>query len=191
MNCIPCSRHSKRQSEQVPPCNTNAGNLMAPRFQHRLRLFPGVTLNLSRQGLNSISLGTQRASLNIPLSRRWSTETTAAVSIDKQRQTPGNTADQQTSEATIQEVMEALCGPRKPGDALWRQGLVQRVLDCEEAPRAVLEAALLIRSPEAVELHLRRACGNAATWQAAAEVLEAVRTVVAWTDDQGWSSCSE
>ena len=164
---------------------------MAPRFQRRLRLFPGVTLNLSRQGLNSISLGTQRASLNIPLSRRWSTETTTAASIDKQRQTPGNTADQQTNEATIQEVMQALCGPRKPGDALWRQGLVQRVLDCEETPRAVLEAALLIGSPEAVELHLRRAYGNTATWQAAAEVLEAVRTVVAWTDDQGWSSSGE
>ena len=73
------------------------------------------------------------------------------------------------------------------GDALWRQGLAQRVIDHEDTPRNVREAALLVKSPEMVELHLRRARTRAATRKASMDIIRAVQTVVEWTNQQGWS----
>ena len=92
-----------------------------------------------------------------------------------------------STEAIIQEVMSTLCGPEHVGDALWRQGLVQRVLDHDDTPRSIREAAYLIRSPEACELHMRRARGAAATNRASMEVVKAVQKVLAYTEDMGWS----
>ena len=65
--------------------------------------------------------------------------------------------------------------------ALWRQGLIDRVLNDPDTPRNIREAALLIKSPEMVKLHCRRAKGKAATHRAGLDVLRAVQTVLAWT----------
>ena len=90
-------------------------------------------------------------------------------------------------EAIINQLMSTLCGPEHVGDALWQQGLMQRVLDYDDTPRTVREAALLIKSPEASELHMRRAHGAAATNRASMEVVKAVQTVHAYTEEMGWS----
>ena len=65
--------------------------------------------------------------------------------------------------------------------------MIRKVLDHDDTPRKVREAAFLLRSPEAVELHLRRARGPAATRRAALELLTSVPTVLEWTNEQGWS----
>ena len=83
--------------------------------------------------------------------------------------------------------METIVGPGCVGDALWNQGLVDRVLAYEDTPRNVREAAVLIRNPEACELHCRRARGPAATNRAALEITRAIQTVLAWTEEVGWS----
>lgn len=72
-------------------------------------------------------------------------------------------------------------------DALWGAGIIQKVLDHDDTPRLIREAAYLIRSPEAVELHLRRAKGAEGTRRASMEINNAIRTVLAWTNDQSWS----
>ena len=51
----------------------------------------------------------------------------------------------------IDDVMSTLVGPEQVGDALWRQKLVQMVLDHDDTPRHVREAALLVKSPEMAE----------------------------------------
>jgi hypothetical protein len=52
---------------------------------------------------------------------------------------------------------------------------------------SVRETAFLIWSPEAAELHMRRARGVAATNRASMEVIKAVQKVLAYTEEMGWS----
>ena len=40
---------------------------MGFRFRKRLRLFPGISLNFSKQGISSLSIGPRGATVNIPL----------------------------------------------------------------------------------------------------------------------------
>jgi hypothetical protein len=87
--------------------------------------------------------------------------------------------------------MATLTGPDHVGDALSRPGLVHRVLDFDDTPPPVREAAYLVRSPETAELHLRRARGSAATRRASLEIIHAVQTELFWTEDQGLSTPSD
>ena len=61
------------------------------------------------------------------------------------------------------------------------------MLDYDDTPRTVREAALLIKSPEAGELHMRRARGPTATNRASMEVVNAVQKVLAYNEEMGWS----
>ena len=177
---------------------------MTWRFRRRFRLFPGISLNLSKNGLSSLSIGRPGATVNVPIAREGKTRGTVGLpgsglsfSQDLEFSAPRSVRERQqaqrtapattTTEQLIAEVMETLCGPSHVGQALWGQGLAQRVIDHEDTPRPIREAAHLVRSPEAVELHLRRAKGKAATQRAASEVLTAIRQVLTWTESQGWS----
>ena len=172
---------------------------MGFRFRKRLRFGP-FALNLSKQGLSSLSIGRPGATVNIQLARDGQTRTTVglpgkglsyshegseqrSVRERRQQQRPS----MPSTEAIINQVMGTLCGPEHVGDALWRQGLVQQVIDHDDVPRPVREAALLIKSPEAAELHMRRARGPAATNRASMEVINAVQKVLAYTEEMGWS----
>ena len=83
--------------------------------------------------------------------------------------------------------MATLCGPESVAGSLWRQDLIQQVLDHDDTPRNVREAALLVKSPEMVELHMRRTSTGAATRKASLEILRGIQTVLAFTHEQGWS----
>ena len=165
------------------------------RFQRRLKLFPGFWLNLSKSGI-SASAGIPGLTFN---SRGTATASIPGTGISyrqnlgtRERRQQQRHAPQVTStESIIQELLGALVGIDKPGDALWRQGIIQRVLDDPDTPRNVREAAFLIRSADAVELHCRRAKGKAATNRAGLEILRAVQTVLAWTNEQGWTESDE
>ena len=52
---------------------------MGFRFRRRTRLFPGVNLNWSKNGLSSISLGGPGASINVPVAREGSTRSTVGL----------------------------------------------------------------------------------------------------------------
>ena len=168
---------------------------MGLRFQRRLKLFPGFWLNLSKSGI-SASAGIPGLTFN---SRGTATASIPGTGISyrqnlctRERRQQQRHAPQVTStESIVQELLDALVGIDKPGDAFWRQGLIERVLNDAETPRKVREAALLIKSPEMVELHCRRAKGKAATNRAGMEIINAVQTVLAWTNEQGWSSSAD
>ncbi len=83
--------------------------------------------------------------------------------------------------------MSNLVGPTCLGDALWRQGLAERVINHEDTPRRIREAAIGVKSAEMVELRLRRARGVAATKKAALDVIRDVKIVVGFTEQMGWS----
>ena len=179
---------------------------MTIRFRKRIRLLPGVSLNFSKNGLSSLSLGPRGATINVPLGRDGGTRVTAGLpgtgmswteEVGRDSGRPRSTAQRRqaqrpapavpSTEAIIQDVMGTLVGPKQVGDALWRQGLLQKVLDHDDTPRNVREAALLIKSPEAAELHMRRARGLAATHKAGMDVIRAVQAVVAYGEEQGWA----
>lgn len=182
----------ERWHKEVHPFTLHLSTAMGFRFQRRLKLFPGFHLNFSKSGVSASagfpgftvnSRGTTTASIpGTGISYRHNHRSTA-----QRRQAQRPTPSVPSTEATIQEVMATLSGPDCVGDALWRQGLAQKVIDHDDTPRRVREAALLIKSPEMVELHLRRARAGAATRKAAMDVIRAVQTVLAFTSEQGWS----
>ncbi|MDA9868004.1 DUF4236 domain-containing protein [Synechococcus sp. AH-224-I15] len=49
------------------------------RYRRRIRLFPGLTLNLSKNGLSSISLGGRGCIHNIPIERKGPARTTVGI----------------------------------------------------------------------------------------------------------------
>lgn len=167
---------------------------MAFRFRRRFRLFPGINLNLSKNGLSSLSIGRPGATVNVPLARDGDTRITGGIpgtGLSWSEELGGGQTDKQppvpSGEQVIQEVMGTLSGPGHVGDALWRQGLAQRVLDHADTPRDIREAALRIKSPEAAELHLRRAKGPDRLHKASMEVIDAVKVVLAYCEQQGWA----
>ena len=171
---------------------------MGFRFRKRTRLFAGFHLNWSKNGLSSISIGRPGATWNLPIARTGSERTTVGIpgtglsysrqqSVRERQQRQRQAPDLPTTEATIEQVLGAMVGPECGGDRLWHQGLVERVLNDPDTPRKIREATILIRSPEAVELHLRRARGPAATISAAQQILQATQRVLAYTEELGWS----
>ena len=64
-------------------------------------------------------------------------------------------------------------------------GLDQRAIDYTDIPRKFREQALLLKSTESDELHLRRTRGKPTTKRAANEVLQAVLSVMEWTGQGG------
>lgn len=176
---------------------------MGFRFRKRTGLLGGLLkLNWSKKGLSSISLGVPGATYNVPVAREgnarttvglpgtglsYQTEARPSVRERQRKQRP----QQPTTEALIDEVMKTICGPEAVGDALWRQGLVERVLELEDTPRRVREAALLVKSPESCELHMRRAKGAAATRRAAVDVLNTVQVVLDFGREQGWTEAAD
>lgn len=177
---------------------------MGFRFRKRLKLFPGVSLNFSKRGISSLSFGGPGATVNVPIAREGQTRTTVGLpgtglsysqegskqrSVRERRQAQNPRIP--STEEQIQNVMSVLVGPGTVGGAFWDQGLVAMVLESEEAPRKVREAALLLKSPESAELHMRRARGKVATLNASSHVLEAAQLIIDWTQEMGWSEPGE
>jgi hypothetical protein len=88
-------------------------------------------------------------------------------------------------EALIAQVLEAISGPARVGDALWRQGLVERLVGDPRTPRAVLEACQLCRSADRVELLLRRARSSSEALAMAQRISRATREVLDYATAHG------
>lgn len=52
---------------------------MPLRFRKRLKLFPGVSLNFSKQGVSSLSIGAPGATVIIPVARQGGARTTVGL----------------------------------------------------------------------------------------------------------------
>ena len=80
---------------------------MGFRFRKRTRLFPGVNINWSKNGLSSISLGGPGATVNIPVARSGGTRSTVGL--------PGTglsySSEAKAGRSTSQRRQQLLCRP--------------------------------------------------------------------------------
>jgi Protein of unknown function (DUF4236) len=140
---------------------------MGFRFRHSTRLGP-LRFNFSKAGLSSISLGGPGASLNVPVARSggpratvglpgtglsWSVEQTPAEGLPNSRRLKAEqlAALKQQLRASLEEH---LFGPGRPGEGLWREGTLSRLL-ADPALRSRQAAQLApIASPQALSAYL-------------------------------------
>ncbi len=80
-------------------------------------------------------------------------------------------------EALIAQVLEAISGPARVGDALWRQGLVERLVGDPRSPGRA-GGLQLCRSADRVELLLRRARSSSEALAMAQRISRATREVL-------------
>jgi hypothetical protein len=140
---------------------------MGFRFRHSSRLGP-LRFNFSKAGLSSISLGGPGASLNIPVARSggtratvglpgtglsWSVEQTPAGGLPNSRRLRSEQLAALKQEL-LASLEDQLFGPGRPGEILWQEGLVSRLL--EDPGLGSRQTALLasIESPQALRAHL-------------------------------------
>jgi hypothetical protein len=167
---------------------------MGFRFRRSLKLGP-FRLNITGNGLSSISLGGRGATVNVPIGREGGARTTVGLpgtglsystelgrpSTRERRQAQQGSAGQPTTQTLVDWVGEAFLGPEGVGQTLWYQhdiGLVGVLLRRDDTPRAVLEACQLVLTWDRIELHIRRGRGPADTRARAKQVLDAARLVL-------------
>jgi hypothetical protein len=180
---------------------------MGFRFRRSSRLGP-VRLNFSKNGLSSISLGGRGASLNIPVNRRGGTRTTVGLpgtglSWSWEQEQPGrqpagpaeglpNSRRLQPGqlEAFKQSLLallsEQLFASGRPGEALWQQGLVSRLLGDDNLGARLRERLAAIESPQALQAYLLRAQSQDDSKRRAQRAVQAVREASTLARGRGW-----
>lgn len=171
---------------------SSRNSLRAPKASAR-GVPPGLAINLSKNGLSSLSIGGRGATVNVPIGRDGPARSTvgipgtglsysAPLSTRERRQAQQGSAGQPTTEQLVQLLQNAMVGPENAGDTLWNQhgvGLVQVLLQRDDTPRDVLEACALVQSWDRCELHIRRGRGPADTLRRARQVIDAAQIVIA------------
>lgn len=177
---------------------------MAFRYRRRIRLFPGLTLNLSKNGLSSISLGGRGLSHNIPIARKGPAKTTVGIPgtglswsenhNDTQPGTPSKGfAPSQPSMADVLEealVIHSECwlGPDGMGQLFWHEhgmGLCAYLKDREDTPARIRNAIEMCCSWDRIELILRRAPDPESIAQLSKAIIAAGQEVYAYATDKG------
>ncbi|MFO8238944.1 MAG: DUF4236 domain-containing protein [Prochlorococcaceae cyanobacterium] len=116
---------------------------MSFRFRQSARLGP-LRFNFARSGLSSISVGGRGASFNIPVARpgrahttvglpstglSWSVEAPAGAASglpNSRRMRPGQL--EAFKDSVLEVLRQEVFGPGTPGQRLWEQGTVSRLL---------------------------------------------------------------
>ena len=148
------------------------------RYRRRIRLFPGLTLNLSKNGLSSISLGGRGLSHNIPVNRKGPARTTAGIpgtglswSENHTDTNPGTPSKGfATSQPKMADVLEAAIdlqkecwtGPEGLGILFWQEnpdvgGLCGYLKGRDDTPARIRNAIEMCCSWDRIEVILRRA----------------------------------
>ena len=173
---------------------------MGFRFRHSSRLGP-LRFNFSKAGLSSISLGGPGASLNIPVARSggtratvglpgtglsWSVERTPAGGLPNSRRLRSEQLAALKREL-LASLEDRLFGPGRPGEILWNQGLVSRLL--EDPALGSRPTALLapIESPQALRAHLLGARSQDEAKRRAQRCIDAVGEALRLAAARGWT----
>jgi hypothetical protein len=180
---------------------------MGFRFRRSSRLGP-VRLNFSKNGLSSISLGGRGASLNIPVNRRGGTRTTVGLpgtglSWSWEQEQPGRRPAgpaeglpnsrrlrpgqlEAFKQSLLALLSEQLFGSGRPGEALWQQGLVSRLLGDDNLGARLRELLAAIESPQALQTYLLRAQSQDDSKRRAQRAVQAVREASTLARERGW-----
>jgi len=176
------------------------------RFRRRLQILPGLAINLSKNGLSSLSIGGRGATVNVPIGRdgparstvgipgtglSWSEPIGQRPSTRERRQAQQGSAGQPTTQQLVDMVHEAFgTGPDSLGWTFWHQhevGMIAVLRQREDTPRHVLEATSLLVNEAMPELHVRRGRGPADTLRRTRQVIDAAHLVVAYAQEIGLS----
>jgi len=168
---------------------------MGFRFRRSTRLGP-LRFNFSKGGLSSISVGGRGASFNIPMNRSggarttvgipgtglsWSAEHAAGLPNSRRLRSGQLDALKQTLLAVLHQD---LFSPGSPGEQLWEQGLVSRLLANGSLPARSTGLLALIETPEAMEAYLLRAQGQDDAKRRAHRCITAVQEALLLIDNQ-------
>ena len=168
---------------------------MGFRFRRSTRLGP-LRFNFSKGGLSSISVGGRGASFNIPMNRGGGARTTVgipgtglswsaehAAGLPNSRRLRSGQLD--TLKQTLLDVLhQDLFAPGSPGEQLWEQGLVSRLLAIDSLPARTKALLALIETPEAMEAYLVRAQGQDDAKRRAHRCITAVQEALLLIDNQ-------
>ena len=140
---------------------------MGFRFRHSTRLGP-LRFNFSKAGLSSISLGGPGASLNVPVARSggpratvglpgtglsWSVEQTPAAGLPNSRRLKAEQLGA-LKEQLLASLEQHLFGPGRPGEALWKESAVSRLLADPALSARQVSLLAPIASPQALRGYL-------------------------------------
>ncbi|MGB5135853.1 MAG: DUF4236 domain-containing protein [Prochlorococcaceae cyanobacterium] len=163
---------------------------MSFRFRKTARLGP-LRFNFTRSGLSSISLGGRGASFNIPVARpgrarttvglpgtglSWSVEAPAGPAAglpNSRRLRPGQLEAFRGSVLAV--LHQELFGPGTPGQQLWEQGTVSRLLADGSLGGRVAGQLALVETPETMADYINRARSQDDAKRRAQRCIEAVR----------------
>lgn len=176
---------------------------MSFRFRKFARLGP-LRFNFARSGLSSISVGGRGASFNIPVARpgrarttvglpgtglSWSVEAPAGAATglpNSRRLRPGQLEDFRSSVLGV--LQSKVFGPGTPGERLWEEGTVSRLLADDTIGPRVAAQLVLIETPEAMEAYITRARSQDDTKRRAHRCIEAVQQATRLADGRGWQA---
>lgn len=177
---------------------------MAFRFRRSSRLGP-LRLHFSRNGLSSISLGGRGASLNIPVNRPGGTCTTVGLpgtglswSWEQGRDAEGLPNSRRLRPGQLESFKQALLGllhqqlfgSGTPGERLWREGAVSRLLADPSLGARQRTLLSTVETPQALEAYLLQAQSQDEAKRRArrcvAAVQEAVQATTGLAPQRGW-----
>ena len=145
---------------------------MSFRFRKSARLGP-LPFNFAKSGLSSISVGGRGASFNIPVARpgrarttvglpgtglSWSVEAPAGPAAglpNSRRLRPGQLEAFKGSVLSV--LQQEVFGPGAPGQRLWQNGTISRLLADGSLGARVAGQLALIETPEAMADYVNRA----------------------------------
>jgi hypothetical protein len=184
-------------------CAPTFTELVSFRFRKSARLGP-LRFNFAKSGLSSISVGGRGASFNIPVARpgrarttvgvpgtglSWSVEATAGAAAglpNSRRLRPGQLEAFRSSVLGV--LHSEVFGPGTPGQRLWEEGTVSRLLSDAALGGCVAGLLALIETPEAMVNYIGRARSQDDTKRRAHRCIEAVQQATRLADGRGWQA---
>ena len=174
---------------------------MSFRFRKSARLGP-LRFNFARSGLSSISVGGRGATFNIPVARpgrarttvglpgtglSWSVEAPAGPAAglpNSRRLRPGQLEAFRSSVLGV--LRQEVFGPGTPGQQLWEQGTVSRLLADGTIGGRVAGQLALIETPEAMEAYIGRARSQDDAKRRAKRCIEAAGEATRLASPRAW-----
>ena len=177
--------------------------VMGFRFRRRIRLFPGITLNLSKNGLSSISLGRPGATVNVPINRTGKTRGTVGLpgtglsySGELDQAETETSKGFQPAQPVVGDVLEAAIamqrdcwlGPTGLGILFWEEhgmGLVKYIQEKLDTPAEIRDACEVVKNYDRVELMLRRCPDAESIFQMNDAIVKAARLIHEYGKEKG------
>ena len=163
---------------------------MSFRFRRSARLGP-LRFNFAKSGLSSISVGGRGSSFNIPVARpgqarttvglpgtglSWSVETPAGAAAGLPNSRKLQPGQLEVFRSSVLGVLQTkVFGPGTPGERLWEQGLVSRLLADGSLGGRVAGLLAVIETPEAMADYIGRARSQDDAKRRAHRCIEAVQ----------------